>query len=223
MATSRSAAQRAVWRAAASPGGLIGLLALFACLATAGTLIARLLQGQDTSGVQAVLAVFAVVIAALAAMLAYLLYGYFTLAYVLDRQTLTIRWGFSHAIIPLSRIEYVGPATQLLEGQRPGATVPWPGYYLETYPSPDGIGVRTFATQPLHRQVMVCTADAFYALSPERPIRFMEELVRLRERVASAPATGERRRLVEPVPQATQPLPVPARWPPARAGAPTPP
>jgi hypothetical protein len=94
----------------------------------------------------------------------------------------------------------------------------------------EGIGVRTFATQPVHRQVAVCTADVVYALSPERPVRFMEELVRLRERVTQPAEAAERRpRVSAPVapPEVTGQLPVvgerprPTRGPrPARPGQP---
>lgn len=171
---------RAIWRAAASPGGLIGLLAFLACLAATIFLAVRVLPAQDTPGMWGVLVVFIAVLGALALTVAYLLYGYFTLTYLMEPRALTIVWGASRYVIPLAAVEYVGPATQILGG-RTGASVPWPGYYLESYPMPEGMSVRTFATQPLHRQVAVCTAHTIYALSPERPVRFMEELVRLRE------------------------------------------
>lgn len=190
---SRPAARtgRSTWRTAASPGGLIGLLGLFICTAVSLFILWRVLPNQDSPGLQAVLVVAVAVTGALGVILAYLLYGYFTMGYGLDRQALTVRWGRSRYTIPLAAIEYVGPATQVLEGQRPGTTLPWPGYYLEVYPVFDGMTVRTFATQPLHRQVMICTTDTLYALSPERPIRFMEELVRFRERVASGAGTAD--------------------------------
>jgi hypothetical protein len=146
-------------------------------------LIYRVLPGQDAPGMRAVLIVAAVVGAALAVSLAYLLYAYFTLVYLLDRQQLTIRWGWLRLGVPLGEVEFVGPAQHVLEGQRAGPSVPWPGYYLESFPLSDGVHVRTFATQPLHRQVAVCTSTAIYLISPDRPVRFMEELVRLRERV----------------------------------------
>lgn len=184
---SPTASTRAVWRASASPGGLIGLLALFVCLSIAAFLLWRVLPDQDSPGLQAVLVVFIAVLVAGGVILTYLLYGYFTMSYLLDRQQLIIRWGRSRYSIPLSSIEYVGQASQILEGQRPGTNLPWPGYYLEAYPAFNGVSVRTFATHPLHRQVMICTPEAFYALSPDRPIRFMEELVRLRERVSTPP------------------------------------
>jgi hypothetical protein len=170
---------------------LIGLLGCFGCLAIALYLVWGVVPGQESPGLQAVLAVCAAVAAALAGILAYLLYGYFTMSYALERQTLTVRWGRSRSIIPLEAIDYVGPAAQVLEGQRPGTSLPWPGYYLEVYPVFDDYTVRTFATQPLHRQVMVCAGPTLYALSPERPIRFMEELVRLRERIGQGSAEAE--------------------------------
>jgi hypothetical protein len=217
-------AGRGVWRTAASPGGLIGLLGLLTCLVVTAFLLLRVLPGQESSGMRAVLIVFVVVGAAMAATLAYLLYGYFTLVYILDRQQLTIRWGWSRYVIPLASIEFVGPAQQVLEGQRPGASVPWPGYYLEAYPLMEGIGVRTFATQPVHRQVAVCTADLVYALSPERPVRFMEELVRLRERVTQPPPVRRPEGAPVAPAAATQPLPVvgPAPRPPGPRRGPAP-
>ncbi|MCC6626778.1 MAG: DUF1648 domain-containing protein [Chloroflexi bacterium] len=207
-ATRASLRGRATWRSAASPGGLIGLLCLLACLALTLFLFYRVLPSQETPGMRAVLVVAVVVGAALAISLAYLLYAYFTLIYVLDRQVLTIRWGWARFVVPLGEIEFVGPAQHVLEGQRSGPSVPWPGYYLEAFPLADGASVRTFATQPLHRQVAVCTGTAIYLLSPDRPVRFMEELVRLRERVAQAPATVERPDPAALPVGATQQLPV---------------
>ena len=239
-ATRASAAARATWRAAASPGGLIGLLALLTCLAATVFLVLRVLPGQEAPAMRAVLIVFAAVLGALVLTIAYLLYGYFTLAYIVERQALTVRWGRSRYVIPLTAVEYVGPATQVLSG-RAGAPVPWPGYYLESYPLPEGGSVRTFATQPLHRQVVIGTADTLYVLSPERPVRFIDEVIRLRERAGGlpdalppveAPPARPRRTAVRPASRgetalpldATQPLPTVRRATPAtrrtRAAAP---
>ena len=241
-ATRASKPARAVWRAAASPGGLIGLLALLTCLAATVFLVLRVLPGQEAPAMRAVLVVFTAVLGALVLTIAYLLYGYFTLAYVVERQALTVRWGWSRYVIPLTAVEYVGPATQVLSG-RAGASVPWPGYYLESYPLPEGGSVRTFATQPLHRQVVVGTAETLYVLSPERPVRFIDEVIRLRERAGSlpdalppaeAPPARPRRTAARPdgrgetaLPlDATQPLPTVRRAAPAaprtRTAAPAP-
>ena len=190
------------------------MLGCFVCLVVVGFLVTRVLPGQEAPGLRAVLVVLTVVIGALGATMLYLLYGYFTLAYTLDRQALTIRWGWSRYTVPLSAIERVGPALQVLAGYRrqAGASLPWPGYYLETYSLEQNLGIRTFATQPLHRQVVVCTADAYYALSPERPVRFMEELVRLRERTLPDDLATSKRLSDDPAAlammQATHQLPI---------------
>ncbi len=61
-----------------------------------------------------------------------LLWGYFTLSYTLAEAgsgALIIRWAWRTVRLPLSEIEYLGPARQLLKEPQVRRLWPWPGYH----------------------------------------------------------------------------------------------
>src|SRR5690606_13266285 len=76
-------------------------------------------------------------------------------------------------------IRHIGPAIDQIE-ERPGGWQRfWPGYYVGTRRAKVG-NVRVIATLPLRRQLLISTADRDFAISPERPVLFVEEYGRLR-------------------------------------------
>ncbi len=167
------------WRAAASPGGLIGILAAIVCLLLAGGSLAVIL-GKASLPIP-MGAVWAGLIAflALAGGLAYLVYGYLSITYELGEQTLVIGWANRRYALDLATIQHIGPASEVLE-ERPERWQPfWPGYYIGTHTGKIG-PVRVVATLPLSRQLLVSTGDRHFAISPERPVLFLEEYGRLR-------------------------------------------
>ncbi len=170
------------WRAGASPGGLIGILGVVLSLLLAGGALLAALGRTAVPAPSVALWSGAALFLALAALLAYLTYGYLTIGYELGEQALVIRWAHRRWQIDLSAITYLGPAADVLE-EHPGRWQRfWPGYYVGSRRGPKG-RVRVVATLPLSRQLLIATADRAFAISPERPVLFVEEYGRLRRRL----------------------------------------
>ncbi|MDI3340981.1 MAG: DUF1648 domain-containing protein [Sphaerobacter sp.] len=217
------------WRAAASPGGLIGVLSLILCLLGCGGALAVLTGRASIPLPSPLVAVGALVFALLAALLGYLLYGYLSIGYEFGDRTLEIRWAGRRYTIDLAAVEYMGPAVEVLE-ERPGRWQRfWPGYYVGV--RRDAIGpVRVVATLPLRRQLLVSTGEEHFAISPERPVLFVEEYGRLR-RALDAQRTGGlptvepgqgAQRLADAGWTMQYPIITPARGAPPAEGAPAP-
>ncbi len=167
------------WRSAASPGGLIGILAAIVSLLLAGGSLAVILGQASLPIPMAVVWVAFVTFLALAGGLAYLVYGYLSITYELGEQTLVIGWANRRYVLDLATIQHIGPASEVIE-ERPERWQPfWPGYYVGTHTGKIG-SVRVVATLPLSRQLLVSTGDRHFAISPERPVLFLEEYGRLR-------------------------------------------
>lgn len=167
------------WRATASPGGLIGLLAAILCLMLAGgallVVLGKAAAPLPNTGVWVALVVFAL----LTALFGSLVYGYLTIGYELGERFLVIQWAGRRDVIPLQEIKHIGPAIEALE-EHPGRLQPfWPGYYVGKQAGKSG-PVRVVATLPLRRQLLVSTENRQFAISPERPVLFVEEFGRLR-------------------------------------------
>jgi len=176
------------WRAAASPGGLIGLLIIILSVLGAGGAILVLLGIASVPLPAPAVWVAAVLFTAVAAAAAYLVYGYTTIGYAFGDDFLEIRWAGRRYVIDLAAVTYIGPAIDVLE-ERPGRWQRfWPGYYVGV--RQDMIGpVRVVATLPLRRQLLISTETEHFAISPERPVLFVEEYGRLR-RALDAQRTG---------------------------------
>lgn len=176
------------WRAAASPGGLIGILIVILSLLGAGGAVLVLLGVASLPLPTPFVAVCALLFAALAGVVAYLFYGYLSIGYAFGDDVLEIRWAGRRYPIDLAAIQYIGPAIEVLE-ERPGRWQRfWPGYYVGV--RHDKVGpVRVVATLPLRRQLLISTGDQHFAISPERPVLFVEEYGRLR-RALDAQRTG---------------------------------
>ena len=140
----------------------------------------------------------------------YLLFGYLTIGYRMDSSGIRISWGIWSTTIEYQEIEDVAPALEAFE-QLPGGWQPfWPGYYVGRKEA-DGATIRVVATLPVRRQVLIILADGrCFAISPERPLLFMEELARWYYAAVEAPGqTGDVRR--DPLVAATQQF-VDAGW-----------
>lgn len=167
------------WQAAASPGGLIGVLGIVLSLVlTGGTIV--LITGHTSVPIPTPLAWIALVIfVVLVLLLTYLVYGYVTIAYEFSAENLTIRWARQAHIIDLAAIQQILPAVDRL-GESPGRWRRfWTGYYIGSEVGPSG-PVTIIATLPIRRQLLIVTADRQFAISPERPVLFVEEYGRLR-------------------------------------------
>lgn len=167
---------RSFWRPTAGYGRLVGFL-LIACLAVIA-LLSLLLLVQDRGTVRVVwLVLLAASLGAIAGV-AHLLRGLATLRYALMEDHLRIEWRRTVRRIPYDDMLQV--AYHLRERvELPYREPYWPGYRVSTIRTRDGIW-HSFATVPPHRRVRIITPVAVFAISPERPILFIQELERRR-------------------------------------------
>lgn len=173
------------WRTAPSAGSLVGILGILLCICGIGGVIFGALPGAAPS-LTPVLRGIVALLALLALGLAILLWGYFTLGYRLDEAdggALVIRWAWRTIRIPLAEIEYLGPARQLLGDELAPRLWPWPGYYLSALTDAALGRIRLFATVPLRRQIIVCSARGSYGISPDRPAAFAAHFTALNEAI----------------------------------------
>lgn len=188
------------WRAAAGPGGLVGV-ALSAVLAVVTVFCASRLLGA--SGAERLIwgAVTLVAGAALGYVL-YLLRGLSRMRYILGPRSITVECLAAQRTVPYDTIVDVvykpherAPAS--------GWERYWPGFYVSTTRMVDGVW-HSWATLPPHRRVRIVTETDIVAISPHRPILFLDELHRRLQGV-TAPPTESR------IPETGQPRPtVPA-------------
>ena len=99
------------WRSAASPGGLIGILAAIVSLLLAGGSLTVILGQASLPIPMAVVWVAFVTFLALAGGLAYLVYGYLSITYELGEQTLVIGWANRRYVLDLATIQHNGSST----------------------------------------------------------------------------------------------------------------
>lgn len=103
----------------------------------------------------------------------------FSLRYVFDRNRLVIHWGLTQEIVPMNRITAVRPwrpEERLVErGLR------WPGCHRGASRSEELGLVRYFATAGRRSQVLVCTPEETFVLSPRDAERFVREVELRRE------------------------------------------
>lgn len=219
------------WRAAASPGGLIGILIIILSVLGAGGAILVLAGVASVPLPTPVIGVAAVLFTVVAVGAAYLVYGYTTIGYAFGDDVLEIRWAGRRYPIDLASVTYIGPAIEVLE-ERPGRWQRfWPGYYVGVRQEKVG-PVRVVATLPLRRQLLISTDTEHFAISPERPVLFVEEYGRLRRALdlqrtggfpTVEPGQGAKRladagwTMQYPVITTTRPAPAPTPSPP-RAG-----
>lgn len=96
--------------------------------------------------------------------------------YILDRDSLEIRWGLRDEDIPLTDIEWLRPASDLTTPLR----LPWlpiPGAVLGTRRHPD-LGVVEFLASDARNLLLVATSKRVYAISPTNASKFAQTFAR---------------------------------------------
>lgn len=109
--------------------------------------------------------------------------------YVLDRDSLEIRWGLRDEDIPLTDIEWLRPASDLTTPLR----LPWlpiPGAVLGTRRHPD-LGVVEFLAAAPRNLLLVATSKRVYAISPSNAARFAQTFARTIEMGSLLPAEAK--------------------------------
>ncbi len=141
-----------------------GLVALLVFGLLDYTLV-RQVMSRPIDGLSFLLGFSAVVIPFVMAYIAYRTLGAFTLEYWIDRDAVTVVWGLTRHIVPLTHIEQIltNPALQPRQGPR---LWHWPCPFRRRLRC-DRLGVvNAYATQPLSEQLVLVTPAESYGLSP---------------------------------------------------------
>jgi len=109
--------------------------------------------------------------------------------YILDRDSLEIRWGLRDEDIPLTDIEWLRPASDLTTPLR----LPWlpiPGAVLGTRRHPD-LGVVEYLAADPRNILLVATSKRVYAISPSSAAKFAQTFARTIEMGSLLPAEAK--------------------------------
>lgn len=178
-ATTGESASSVRWPPAPSPGGVLGLIAIIFCLFFAILSALSLVEDSVLPLPRIVALVLVVFFLMLAGIFGFLLYGYVTMRYELTADRLTIRWAGTQHDIPICDVQEIVPAVERLDPNPPGWKRFWPGYYVGEQATLSGL-VTIVATLRTRRQLLLVTRDYQYAISPERPVLFLEAFAHLR-------------------------------------------
>jgi len=155
-----------------STGILVGIAIILSVLALDALLLSYLRQSQ-VGLVFFILALLVILSLPLLVLLGYLVYALFNLRYQLHRDALTIVWGATQHVIPMSSIREVVRGEDLGEGMRVKG-VSWPGC-LVGRGQIEGIGRTLFyATEPGAKQLLVITSTLAYGISPSDADGFLD-------------------------------------------------
>ena len=94
--------------------------------------------------------------------------------YNLDRDRLTLKWGLRVEQIPVADIEWVRPLTAL-PGSLPMPFLGMPGSVLGSRHHPD-LGPVEFLASDVKSLLLVATSRKIFAISPQDPVRFLQEI-----------------------------------------------
>ena len=119
-------------------------------------------------------------------LLAYRAYALFRAEYILDRDSLELRWGLRDEDIPLTDIEWVRSMQDLTQ---PLSLPPMrmPGAILGLRRHRD-LGLVEFIASDRKKLLLVATAKRVYAISPAKPVEFTQTFARAVELGSLAPA-----------------------------------
>jgi hypothetical protein len=113
-----------------------------------------------------------------AVLIAFLVWAYLSIDYQFEPAGIRITWGLWSDVIPADSIQSIAPLTQVIGTEGAGWQPFWPGYYVGKRNLEIGT-VSVIATLPPRRQVLISVADGrHFAISPERPLLFMEAFTR---------------------------------------------
>jgi len=109
--------------------------------------------------------------------------------YLLDRETLTIRWGLRLEQIPVTDVEWVRDALDLTHPLRmPPFSMP--GAILGIQHHPD-LGTVEFLANNASKLLLVATARRVFAISPDDPVAFAQDFQRTVEMGSLAPVPSQ--------------------------------
>lgn len=161
-----------VFRPPRGAGPWFGAGAAALSLVLALALLLEALDMDASLGQLARLAVAALFLG-LAALFAYWTWGCLSLRYTIDRNALTIRWGFLRQLVPLDSVERLIPAGEAEMAQVEG--VSWPGYQVgraQVEPLGDVLFYSTHRT--MSDVLYVRTPAEVYAISVDDQVGFAQ-------------------------------------------------
>ena len=106
-------------------------------------------------------------------------------SYTLQRDGVRLHWGMRSEDIPITAIQWLGPAGQLKSGF-PRLLLSWPGALLGVRRLQDGRPLEFMASRPT-QLLVILTAQRAFAISPEDPAAFMQTFRRFAEYGSLAP------------------------------------
>lgn len=177
------------WRPVFSFGGLIALLLALIAWILGAFLVSFL--WAPVSGKTFWLALGALLLFSLGILLAYWGVAALALRYTFDRNVLTLHWGWMRQVVPMNRISAI---RRWGEGERVREHgLRWPGLH-RGFGRSEGLGpVEFYATAGRPAQVLVCTPEATYVLSPRQAAAFIEEM-EVRRNLGITRQLGQERR-----------------------------
>ncbi len=122
-------------------------------------------------------------------LLIYRLYALLGSRYALERDGLRLRWGMRSEDLPLTEVEWIRPASEmvaLIPGHaRRSARLPlpwlsWPGAILGTR-QVEGLGTIEFMASNRDNLLLVATPQRLFAISPADPQQFLRSFNRITE------------------------------------------
>jgi len=121
--------------------------------------------------------------------LIYRLYSLSRANYRLDHDTLTLNWGLRTEQIPVSEVEWVRPMAAVSESL-PLPFLRLPGSVLGLRRHPD-LGPVEFIASDARSLLLVATSRKIFAISPETPQDFLQEVQRAIEMGSLAPTAAQ--------------------------------
>jgi hypothetical protein len=166
-------------------GGMLHFV-LILVLASIVAVLVFLLIRQPVSLIFTIMIVLALLALIPIPILAYRLYSLYNANYSINREQLTIKWGLRAEQIPASEIEWVRPLTAL-SGPIPKPFIRLPGSVLGMRHHPD-LGPIEFLASDEKSLLLVATSRKIFAISPEDPVNFLQEIQRAIEMGSLTPA-----------------------------------
>lgn len=93
--------------------------------------------------------------------------------YILERDSIQLRWGLRVEIIPMMKVQWVRPATDLARSLRL-PPIRWPGAVLGTRRLPGGTTDIEFLASQSRNLLVIATSERLFAISPAHPNNFLQ-------------------------------------------------
>jgi hypothetical protein len=153
--------------------------AIAVILAGLGGFLAYLAFQQTVGGLLILCLFGALVLLAALPIIVYRAYGLYHASYTIEREGLSIRWGLRKEDIPLTEVEWVHSADDLMTPLKAPA-FSLPGAYLGEGQHPD-LGRVEFIASDRNAFVVIETISQTLVLSPENPEEFIDSFQRTLE------------------------------------------